>query len=389
VELQDGVVEVCGVVLVANGHYKYAVCVEKPLVLNSMEGGSFSLSTKGNVDISKFPMDVTNLMRCARQLSFSAARVAVLGERGAGKTYVAQFISNIVIKSGCTVLYCDLNVDSNTSYCPGCISVTAVTQPSKAVFSLGESIGLDNLSVAFSVGSVDPPAPLSLPIFLHFVSQLDRCRDSLRQSIKDVSIFDVGTPAGSVPFDTYLKRVIEVIQPTHVVTVSSPVSLWSKPLQEDVGRTLPNCEFLQTIALNAVGDKSDKSQATDIYPLIARYFAGSVNAPLGSSKVVFSSGKLKFFELTVHGGQVRADILHPSFHNIAGRLCAISHAVMEHEVPFANVAGLLFVTDYDEESGEVVAVVPSGDESLPNAFLIVPPHPTLGSWELLNSSVSV
>ena len=260
ISLLDGVVEVAGVLLQPNTELvvNLSSSSNRRLSAYSFEGGTVSItSSGGSVDVVKYSTDAGSLMSFTRSTltPLRTSRVAVVGVAGAGKTLVAHSICNMLARGQAGVFLADLSPASNSVLCPGCISAAHVSSTHPLV--VGDCAAPEEIGLSFFCGSTRP-VKLIQP-FVHQLLQLQECLQSLVKQMvapREAThiIYDVGAPDDSVPLDAYLRRVLEVIRPTHVVVVTNKkadtaagrlggTSLWYSNLQEDVQRLLQDCEF--------------------------------------------------------------------------------------------------------------------------------------------------
>jgi hypothetical protein len=427
ISLLDGVVEVAGVLLQPSVEVvvKLSAVDNRRLSAYTFEGGTFSVTSSAAIDIVKCSTDAGALMTFVRSAlaPLRTSRVAVVGAAGSGKTLTAHSICNMLARSGSQrVFLADLSPASNSVVCPGCISAVHVSAAHPLI--AGACSVPDEVGVSFFTGALAPVS--SVPLFVHHVSQLQECMQSLMKQVASPresihAVYDVGAPEEGVPLDAYLRRVLEVIRPTHILVITNKktdavetsrgVSLWYVNLQEDVQRLLTDCEYrvvhhvphaVLATGSSAAGDGAAKGSKVAITVaegqqsssllvqqlLVDEYFAGTVDRPLGTTKVVFKLSALRFYIIappSTTGDLPKPQRITPTAEDIAMTVCAISYASAEAELPFANILGLIFIVSIDQLHDEITAVLPSGECEIPRPLVLVP---TKGKLKLTHAIVT-
>jgi hypothetical protein len=436
-QLKDGVVEVAGVLLQADAETVLSLSAtsNRRISAYSFEGGTFTVTSSAAIDLVKSSTEAGALMAFVRsallpqQGQVRTSRVAVVGLAGTGKTLTAHTICNRLVRpvaagggggaaanAAGRVFLVDLSPASNSVLCPGCISAVHVS-PSHPLLA-GDAAAPEELGLAFFTGALAPIA--SVPLLVHQILQLQESLQSLIKQLVGAReslhvVYDVAAPDGDVPIDTFLRRVLEAIRPTHVVVVTNKkaeaadagkgLTPWHTGLQEDVQRLLSDCEFRvlhhvphRIVAASgpsgggsgghslpahagseaaAAAASSASSSLLVQQLLVDEYFAGTVERPLGSTKVVLKLSSLRFFTLlppatAAPGDPPRVERITPTNDDIALTVCAVSYAAVEAELPFANIFGLMFVVSVDQRQDELVVVLPTGECEVPKPLILVP-----------------
>ncbi|RNF01052.1 uncharacterized protein Tco025E_08668 [Trypanosoma conorhini] len=383
VELQllSGVVEVAGVLLPAKGSCVFDLAPDaRCVVLYTLEGGSVQATAGAPFETLKTATGMAAVVQlCRRTLAAERrTKVLVIGNAHSGKTLTAHTICNLLREdaagesaaTAATVFLMDLNPESNCLYAPGCVSTVQVEH---ALWP-GTTAAPTRLPFSLFVGEAARPSAATVVPFMHFVEQLQECTEALLHAAPQHErvhlVVDAPAPVAGVKESVYFRKLIELLRPTHVVTVSAQdgSETWSTFLQEDVQRVLPDCEFA---CATPVVQRCTVSLRE---PLLREYFAGTPQFPLGCAKVVLPLAQLQFVQYTTPAAATAAAVscrkvaVTPA---LVGAVCALSHAEMPEEVPLAPVAGLLLVVAVDEEHEELVAIVPAC-EDLPRRFVVVP-----------------
>ncbi|KAG8345283.1 putative mRNA cleavage and polyadenylation factor CLP1 P loop [Trypanosoma vivax] len=404
-QLQSGVVEVAGVPLNARESFTFHLLIDKrSLIFYTLEGGSVLVIADGPYEMSSTATTVAPVVQlCYRSIvSKPRSKVLVVGSAHCGKTLIAHTICNLLregaargeLGEGTSVspFLMDLNMQSNCLYSPGCVSAVQVEQRLWPGLSSSPTL----LPISLFVGEADLPSSNNVTAYLHFVAQLQDCTEALLETVGTGTvhlIIDAPAPAPDIKEGVYFRRLVELLRPTHVVTVTSQdvSETWPSFLEEDVQRLLPECEVVHTtpVARRCSGSLRDQ--------YICEYFAGTPHWPLGCAKVVLPLNQLTFVQYVTREGEVSCQRVQMTA-EMGRSICALSHAEIIEEVPFAPVAGMLLLLSVDEEHEEVVAVVPAC-EPLPRRFLILPNNeqtshagPTLcsgGAISCIEKAVSV
>ncbi|RNE99353.1 hypothetical protein TraAM80_08240 [Trypanosoma rangeli] len=390
VELQllSGVVEVAGVLLPARGTSVFFLEPEtRCVVLYTLEGGSVQATATVPFETVKTATGMAAVVQlCRRTLAAERrTKVLVIGQAHSGKTLTAHTICNLLREDAAgesttapaaAVFLMDLNPESNCVYAPGCVSTVQVEH---ALWP-GTTSAPTLLPFSLFVGEASCPSAATMVSFMYFVEQLQECTETLLHAAAHHErvhlVIDAPAPVAGVKESVYFRRLIELVRPTHVVTVSARdgSETWSTFLQEDVQRVLPDCEFSYAtpVVRRCAGSLRE--------PRLREYFAGTPQFPLGCAKVVLPLAQLQFVQYATPGlaseaattvavvVSCRKVAATPA---LAGSICALSHAEVIEEVPLAPVAGLLLVVAVDEEHEELVTIVPVC-EDVPRRFVIVP-----------------
>ncbi|KAH9598111.1 Polyribonucleotide 5'-hydroxyl-kinase Clp1 [Trypanosoma melophagium] len=377
--LQSGVVEIAGVLLKAREPYVFFLETDQRcVVLYTLEGGSVLATSNTPVELFKVATGMTAVVQlCRRTLAAERrSKVLVIGRNHSGKTLTAHTICNILREDAATtaaetgdtpavVYLMDLNAQSNCIYAPGCISTVEVEH---ALWP-GTTFAPTLLPFSLFLGEASLPSAATIFSFLHFVEQLHDCTEALlKESGHDRVhlVMDAPAPAPGVKEGVYFRRLIELLRPTHVITVIAQdgSETWSTFLQEDVQRVLPDCEFFSVSPVERRCSISMREHN------IREYFVGSPQFPLGCAKMVLPLTQLQFVQYETQGDVVGCRKITATS-SLSDCLCAISHAEIIEEVPLAPLAGLMLVVVVDEEHEELVAILPACD-NIPRRFIIVP-----------------
>ncbi|EKF28410.1 hypothetical protein MOQ_007844 [Trypanosoma cruzi marinkellei] len=380
-QLLSGVVDVAGVLLKAKETHVFFLEADKRcVILYTLEGGSVQATAGLPFETFKTATGMASVVQlCRRSLSAERrTKVLVIGKRQSGKTLTAHTICNLLrddsageftTAPAAAVFLMDINPESNCLHAPGCVSAVQVEH----VLWPGTTSAPTLLPFSLFIGEAAPPSAESILSFLHFVEQLQDCTESLLNGANHERVhlvIDAPAPASGIKESVYFRKIIELLRPTHVVTVSPQdgSETWSTFLQEDVQRVLPDCEFSHASPVVRRCTTSLREQH------LREYFAGTPQFPLGCAKVVLPLTQLQFVQYETHGVDEEVAVscrkvaMTPTF---VGCICALSHAEMIEEVPLAPVAGLLLVVAVDEEHEELVAIVPACDD-MPRRIVIVP-----------------
>nr|CCC95552.1 unnamed protein product [Trypanosoma congolense IL3000] len=395
VELQllSGVVEVAGVLLNAKEPCTFRIARDQYyIIMYTLEGGCVVVTSDAQVEVSKAVTGMTSVVQlCRRSLDTTPrSKVLVIGHRHSGKTLVAHTICNLLREEAfsveremfpTSVFLMDLNAESNFVYAPGCVSTVLVEHVLWPHTSASPTL----LPFSLFVGQAAPPGAESVASFLWFVEQLHDCTQALLDSTKTERIhliIDAPSPPEGIKEGIYFRRLVELLQPSHVVMVSDPngSDAWSNALHEDLERLHPGCE------VSYAPPVAKRCRSSLCNQRLREYFGGKPQAPLGCAKAALPLTQLQFVQYVMTEGEVSCRKVVPSA-ELAGCICALSHAEVIEEVPLAPILGLLVLLSVDEEEDEVIVIVPTS-EALPHRFLIIPseefvssPHCALRSLE--------
>lgn len=398
VTLASGVLDVAGVLLEANQSHAFDLHpTQRALVVYTLEGGSGAVTSEGPLEVHRSETGAAAVAQLARRtlIPLGRSKVLVIGRAHHGKTLTAHTLCNLLTRYAPesetslaqNVFLADLNAESNALYAPGCISAVRVAAPP---LWLGRTASPERLPLAFFTGSASRPAAADVGAFLWHVQQLhettmawikEQCQPANRHHL----VIDAPAPGENLTEGTFYKKLIEVLQPTHVVLVShrDGEEDWTAFLQEDVQRVLEDCEFVY------VPPVARRCTAAPRAALGLEYLIGTAAAPLGCAKVVVSTQQLQCVELVRDAAQsVRAAPVHPD-PSWSSMVCALSHAQLLPEVPLAPLVGLVVVAQVDVEHDEMVLIVPAGGESLPARFLVVPGAEGRPSLSLTDAEVAL
>lgn len=383
VTLLTGVIDVAGVLLEASRPLSFYLSANRrSIILFTLEGGSASVASEHSVEVHKSVTGMAPLVQLTRRtlLSLERSKVLVIGKSKGGKTLAAHSICNLLLRYGSEndislttkTFLLDLNAESNSVYAPGCVTVA---QAPETPLLVGRAASPSLLTLSLYTGAAARPSARTASSFLHFSEQLHDTATSLIHEVYGPTcryhmVIDAPTPLSDLKEGVFYKKLIETVKPTHVVIVGSRDGVsdeWCTFLQEDVQRVLPDCDF---VFFEPVFRPCAQPATTLLLP---EYFVGTTPVPLGCSKVVASSQSLVFTELVVdaQGTPVGVKKVRPN-RGWRGLVCALSHAAIEEEVPFAPVAGLATVALVDEENDEVVLVLPANADPLPRRIVVVP-----------------
>lgn len=240
-------------------------------------------------------------------------------------------------------------------------------------------------------------------------------------------VMDVTSPSGQVRAVPFYKQLIQVVHPTHVIFVTdemkpgfdndedegweeaeaeernttdafaqaeraaSSASLnpyrfalnctaaaftprWVQTIIEDLQNSAPECRCVR-IRPTQTPRVSLQPTALQTATLLRQYFIGSPSVPLGCTKVSLSTQSIQFAELRYDPDTlgVTAHASPPPRGSWARLMCSISHAEIIEEVPLAPTAGLVLLTQVDEESDEVALLIPASRHTLlPRRFIVLP-----------------
>lgn len=410
VALIDGVVEIAGVVLCAEKRYTFLLRdPHRSLVLYSLEGGSVHVfhSHAVAVEINKRSTELSTVVSAVRRDAQRGKRcvVAVVGGPYSGKTLVAQTVANILAaaskrqQNGPGVYYVDAT-GTSSSVVPATVTCTELHSGVDAPLWPGHAAA-PNLQCSFWLGlQRSAIGNESIHWFLQCLSQMHSCVDAFAKNKAAVVsssrppghvVYDLPSSDGTVPLEILHRHTLDIIRPTHVVTLqdTSPEASskeWHNVLREDYLRAAPTTEFI-AVAVNAgSGRSSIGTMSPGLGLSLADYFQGTLAYPLGAAKVVVPLSSLRWLRVGQRGSRddgFAAETLVPSQSIVEGTLCALSHALLDVEVPLANIAGVVYVACVDEAHDECVLVLPSGEGTLPGNILVLPPKMTEAlPWKL-------
>ncbi|CAD2212903.1 polyribonucleotide 5'-hydroxyl-kinase [Angomonas deanei] len=362
----------------------------RSLMVYTLEGGSFKVNSEQQVTVVRHAAGAATVSQYVSRTiipSKQNSKIVVLGNAQSGKTVTAHTVFNLlkqhnaidVIPPQVTLL--DLNAETNSLYTPGCVTgllSSSVINPSLDTLRLGETNRPSLLTVNFFTGGARRPTVENAGYYLQCCLQLAETMDSFAVELHPSSegrrytIVDVPTPEEGLKEDAFYKRIIEALRPNHVFLVTSTVAeqetgSWGTYLQEDIQRTLPECNFILVPPLSPHAHHAARAA------LQQEYFIGNALQPLGLSKVVlpFSHPSLQFCSVsTSDNGSVEKRQPDPSW---KGLLCFVSHATVMDEVPFAPVAGQLLVVEVDDKNQELVLIIPAPEGSPLECRIIVVP----------------
>ncbi|CUG89988.1 Hypothetical protein, putative [Bodo saltans] len=414
IHLSDGVVEIGGVVIGANQQYPFSLSDNCSVTLVTLEGGSIVLAhpVATTVDVLKTSTEMSTVMALARKdvQRGKPTVVAVIGGPRTGKSHAAQTYANILAQglgkrqgaSAPGVYY----ADASGSLTPGCLSVMELQSVDGV---LSESTFLwpshtpapDRVQCSFWLGNEHSTiSAAGMPLFLHTLGQLHACCDAMAKNQTAITstnrpvghvVYDLPTTDGTLPRELFYQRVLEMIRPTVLIITESDKGPrdWSRSIEENIRRTSP----LTEIAVVLQNQRLSASPSGSLRYSLRQYFSGTVGHSLGSAKVVVQLSKLRWYRVrpsTSTGSAYVSEAVVPSSSVVAGCLCALSHAKLDVEVPFANVCGVVFIASVSEEHDECVLVVPSCDTQLPNNVLVLASSSTEGAlpWKLSADEVS-
>lgn len=410
VHLSDGVVEIAGIIMAANQTYPFQLSENCSITFVTLEGGSIVLTHPAStvVDIAKTSTEMSTVMTLARKDVQRAkpSVIAVIGGAKTGKTHASQTYANILAQglskrhgsNGPGVYY----ADACGALTPGCLSVMEMQSPDEAINECAylwpsHTPSPDRVQCSFWFGNEQPTiGAASMPLFLHCLGQLQACCDAMAKNQAAIVnssrpaghvVYDIPTTDSTLPRELFYQRVLEVIRPTTLIITETEKGTrdWARAVEENIRRTSPLTEVTTILQCQRLSGASSSLNGSLRHSL-RQYFSGTVAHPLGSSKVVVQLSKLRWYRVrsSVGGPAYSSEAVVPSSSVVAGCICALSHAKLDVEVPFANVCGVVYVASVSEDHDECVLIVPSGELALPNNVLVLAPSITEGvfPWKL-------
>lgn len=409
IALSDGVVEIAGILLGANQSHPFHLAEHCSVTMVTLEGGSVIVThpSTSSVDIIKTTTEMASVISLARRdvQRGKPVVVAVIGGQRTGKSHAAQTYANILAQglakrhgTGTPGVY---YADAAGNTTPGCLSAMELQSPDTA---LSECSYLwpshiappDRVQCSFWFGSEQPAiSATTMPLFLHTLGQLQACCDAMAKNqtaIVSASrpvghvVYDLPTTDSTLPRELFYQRALDILRPTTLIIteVDQANKDWMRAVEEYMRRVSPLTDIVTILQSQRLA--SGAASPTFRHAL-RQYFSGTVTHPLGACKVVAQLSKLRWYRTRAavgSGSAYAAEAVVPSSSVVAGCLCAISHARLDVEIPFANVCGVVFVALVDEENDECVLVVPAGEWSLPNNILVLAPSTIEGAlpWKL-------
>ena len=397
VKLYTGDLEIAGAPLEHNKVETLVLSIAKPLVVYTLEGCVFGLqpdcadTSAFSTEVGNFPSGMGSLLRLLRKGfdvpsssasglrgSADALRVVVAGSKGSGRFFAACAIANTMNRSlGNGTIFCDLttSVDGQLSRlgCLGCAETHSDVPLWEGMqwSSYSSSMLFHHGLTTSTVGSSD------LPQFLTAASSA--CESAIWMSGEKKNapiVFVLPSFDESVSKEQFYRSVLESIRPTHIVFTGDD----GTSAQQTLGRLFPSARFSHCGTV-ATSEASKPPVSSRVAKALFEYFAGTQLNPLGASVITVPISSLKFVVLEGEGdASVAARPLAVSADEslgtiapdeLKGCVCAVSLGLTPEEIPYANVAGFVVISNVYPAADEVEIVSPSSEAMVPGAFLIV------------------